>query len=79
MGSSNQHDGSILQTESVRLFPFVSNELFLFIRERVETLGTDNDTLRDQMRQTEKDTIDVISFMKKQDLEKDTEVNDHCR
>jgi len=27
------------------------------------------------MRQTEKDTIDVISFLKKQDLDKDTEVN----
>lgn len=42
----------------------------------METLATDNDTLRDQMRQTEKDTIDVISFMKKQDLDKDAEVKD---
>jgi hypothetical protein len=44
-------------------------------RERVDTLATDNETLRDQMRQTEKDTIDVVSFLKKQDLDKDTEVN----
>ena len=43
-------------------------------RERVETLATDNETLRDQMRQTEKDTLDVVSFLKKQDVEKDTEV-----
>ncbi len=38
-------------------------------------MATENDTLRDQMRQTEKDTIDVVSFLKKQDLDKDTEVN----
>ncbi len=44
------------------------------IRERVDTLAIDNEVLRDQMRQTEKDTIDVVSFLKKQDLDKDTEV-----
>ncbi len=38
-------------------------------------MATDNETLRDQMRQTEKDTIDVVTFLKKQDLDKDTEVN----
>ena len=39
-----------------------------------ETFADENDTLREQMCQTEKDTIDVISYLKKQDLEKDTEV-----
>jgi len=41
----------------------------------VETLATDNEQLRDQMRQTEKDTLDVVAFLKKQDLDKDAEVN----
>ncbi len=31
--------------------------------------------MRDHMRQTEKDTIDVVTFLKKQDVDKDTEVN----
>ena len=30
--------------------------------------------MRDHMRQTEKDTIDVVTFLKKQDVDKDTEV-----
>ena len=29
------------------------------------------------MRQTEKDTIDVVTYLKKQDVDKDTEVNYH--
>jgi hypothetical protein len=33
--------------------------------------------MRDHMHQTEKDTIDVVTFLKKQDVEKDTEVNHH--
>ena len=41
----------------------------------VSNLNNENGTLRDQMRQTEKDTLDVISFLKKQDLDKDAEVN----
>jgi hypothetical protein len=35
----------------------------------------ENEDLRDHMKQIEKDTIDVVSFLKKQDLEKDTDVN----
>ena len=31
--------------------------------------------MRDHMRQTETDTIDVVTFLKKQDIDKDTEVN----
>ena len=30
--------------------------------------------MRDHMRQTEKDTIDVVTFLKKQDVDKDSEV-----
>lgn len=41
-------------------------------------LNTENETLRDQMRQTQKDTLDVISFLKKQDIDKDAEVNLFC-
>jgi len=50
---------------------------FLYIRSNRDTVGNltdENGTLRDQMRQTEKDTLDVISFLKKQDLDKDAEV-----
>ena len=45
----------------------------------MEHLGTENETLRDQLRQTEKDTLDVISFLKKQDIDKDAEVNLFCK
>lgn len=34
----------------------------------------ENDALQTQMFQTERDTIDVITFLKKQDHEKDTQV-----
>ena len=30
--------------------------------------------MRDHMRETEKDTIDVVTFLKKQDVDKDVEV-----
>lgn len=31
--------------------------------------------MRDHMRQNEKDTIDVVTFLKKQDVDKDSEVS----
>jgi len=34
----------------------------------------ENDSLQGQMRQTEKDTIDVINYLKHQDQEKDRQV-----
>ena len=34
----------------------------------------ENDALQSQMFQTERDTIDVITFLKKQDQDKDTQV-----
>jgi hypothetical protein len=50
-------------------------ELFIKNSDVAGTLVDENETLRDQMRQTEKDTIDVVTFLKKQDVDKDTEVN----
>lgn len=50
---------------------------FLLIREVATTLASENDTLRDQLRQTEKDTLDVVTFMKKQAIEKDADVKYH--
>ncbi|CAF4366775.1 unnamed protein product, partial [Rotaria sp. Silwood2] len=43
-------------------------------RDIAGNLVNENETLRDQLRQTEKDTIDVVSFLKKQDLDKDSEI-----
>jgi hypothetical protein len=34
--------------------------------------------MRDHMRQTEKDTIDVVTFLKKQDVDRDAAVNNNC-
>jgi hypothetical protein len=53
------------------------NAIFVINSEIAGTLSNENDTLRDQMRQTEKDTIDVVTYLKKQDVDKDTEVNYH--
>lgn len=45
-------------------------------RENAQELSTENDLLRNQMQQTELDTIDVITFLKKQDQKKDEQVCD---
>ncbi len=39
-------------------------------------MANENETMRDHMHQTEKDTIDVVTFLRKQDVDKDSEVND---
>lgn len=81
MGKSIDHDGSISISLSVSPYPDHSllqamhKILSHICRDTAETLSNENDTLRDQMRQTEKDTIDVISYLKKQDVDKDTEVD----
>lgn len=46
----------------------------LIYRGAAKDLMTENEDLRDHMKQIEKDTIDVVSYLKKQDLEKDAEV-----
>lgn len=43
-------------------------------RESTRTLLFENDQLQTQVSQTEKDTIDVISFLKKEDIKKDEQI-----
>lgn len=57
------------------LFFKLYNVLFDFNRDIAGTLANENETMRDHMRQTEQDTIDVVTFLKKQDVDKDTDVN----
>ena len=43
-------------------------------RDNARRLVLENDTLQNQVSQTEKDTIDVITYLKRQDQEKDKQV-----
>jgi hypothetical protein len=43
-------------------------------RAAANELASENDNLRDTMKQIEKDTIDVVAFLKGQDSSKDNEV-----
>jgi hypothetical protein len=43
----------------------------LFVRENAKKLMLENDALQSQMMATERDTIDVITYLKKQDQDKD--------
>jgi hypothetical protein len=45
-------------------------------RENARRLVLENEGLHTQMAQTEKDTIDVVTYLKRQDLEKDKQVTD---
>lgn len=73
----NMIDGSRQQNRLEIMFLIKICILIYDYRERVGTLSNENETLRDQMRQTEKDTLDVVTILKKQDLDKDTEVNSY--
>lgn len=42
------------------------------------SLANENEGMRDHMRETEQETIDVVTFLKKQDVEKDSEVRRKC-
>ncbi|CAF2187098.1 unnamed protein product [Rotaria magnacalcarata] len=44
-------------------------------RDIANSLANENETMRDQMRLTEKDTIDVVTFLKKQDADKDADID----
>jgi len=44
-------------------------------REHARKLALENDALQDQVRQTEKDTVDVLGFLKGQDEQKDQQVS----
>ncbi|CAF4939276.1 unnamed protein product, partial [Rotaria magnacalcarata] len=44
-------------------------------RDIANSLANENEAMRDQMRLTEKDTIDVVTFLKKQDADKDADID----
>ena len=46
-------------------------------RDNARKLLLENDTLQNQVSQTEKDTIDVITYLKRQDQDKDRQVRQH--
>jgi len=58
-----------------RFFLFIYSFKFFVFRDIAGSLANDNENMRDHMRQTEHDTIDVVTFLKKQDVDKDAEVN----
>jgi len=43
-------------------------------REHARKLALENEALHDQVRQTERDTVDVLGFLKNQDEQKDEQV-----
>ena len=52
----------------------VINNIHLIDRENAKKLMLENDALQSQMMSTERDTIDVITYLKKQDHEKDSQL-----
>lgn len=48
---------------------------FLLCRVNAQQLATENELMMNQMRQTENDTIDVVTFLKKEDQRKDAKVS----
>ena len=48
--------------------------VIFYCRQNAQDLALENDLLMNQMRQTETDTIDVVTFLKKEDQKKDTKV-----
>jgi len=49
--------------------------LLCALRQHARKLALENEALRDQVRQTEKDTVDVLGFLKGQDEQKDEQVS----
>ena len=75
MGSSDESHGSLAQTLSVSMAMIPSSdEHFDTRRDIAGVLANENENMRDHMRGTEKDTIEVVTFLKKQDVDKDAEV-----
>ena len=50
------------------------SKLLFHLRESTRTLLHENEKLQTQVAQTEKDTIDVISFLKREDEKKNAQV-----
>ena len=47
---------------------------FDFYRDNTRTLLRENEKLQTQVAQTEKDTVDVISFLRDEDIKKNNQV-----
>ena len=47
-------------------------------RAHARKLALENEALHDQVRQTEKDSVEVFGFLKDQDVQKDEQVNKSC-
>lgn len=50
-------------------------KLNVFNRDTAKKLMLENDALQTQMFQTERDTIDVITYLKQQDQDKESQVS----
>ena len=50
--------------------------IVFFLRENAKRLLLENETLQDKLVQAEKDTVQVISFLKAEDVKKEEKVND---
>ena len=48
---------------------------FVFIRENSRKLALENEALQIQVEQTEKDTVEVVGFLKHQDEDKEKQVS----
>lgn len=55
------------------MYPF-ELKIFFKNRENAKRLVYENDILQMQMASTEKDTLDVISYLKQEDSKKDDQV-----
>ena len=54
---------------------FLPPAIYLSFRLNAQELAIENSLLHDQMHQTETDTIDVVTYLKKADQKKDTKVS----
>jgi len=49
--------------------------MWLYFRDNTRTLLRENEKLQTQVTQTERDTVDVISFLRDEDIKKNNQVN----
>lgn len=59
----------------VLLERILNEKLPIVCREHARCLALENEVLQNQVLQTEKDTIDVVGYLKRQDEEKDMQVS----
>ena len=63
-----------LNSSSSIIISIINLLYYLLCREHAKHLALENDALQTQVEQTEKDTIDVVTYLKHQDEEKDKKV-----